>query len=223
MMYRSFLVSFWRLTTVVVLGLGFIDQAQSETVLFNNLSDGIVGNRGFVNKSQYQSFTTGSGPINLTDVKILFVDSVSPGVFALDVLNDNGGPGPGTSSIRHIAGLKDTMLDDHADVFDIPIASVLLAANTRYWIELSSTDPNAPLWSLGTPTANDAGQYTDDTGTIGPDGTSYPFPGPGFNFAFQMEVSGTPAASSVPEPIAVLPCAASLGALMFLRCRRQSR
>jgi len=175
---------------LAVLGLllGGVGSAKAD-ILYNNLP---ASSSGADTVSSFgplaDSFSSGAGALNLSDVKLLLSgDPTSGGSITVSLLSDSS-TSPG-SVLTTIGTLADSFLSSTPAVFDFP-TSFSLTANTRYWVELSSSNGSSALWSWSLDTsgvgvgseffANTTGVFTN---TDGP---------------YQMEViTGT---SSVPEP-----------------------
>ena len=136
------------------------------------------------------SFSTGGTGFTVVGIG-LSLEVVGPptGSFSIDILADNN-TSPG-NPLYHIATVSDTTLTNTLQnyFFDLTTPQAL-NPNTRYWIELSSTDGSNAEWSwsvdqtgigvVGEYFANMNGVFTNDDGP------------------YQMEVSDQPLA--VPEP-----------------------
>ncbi|MFI5331708.1 MAG: choice-of-anchor R domain-containing protein, partial [Desulfobaccales bacterium] len=102
----------------------------------------------------FDSFSVGPvGPegTTLLDVQLLLKSSSSSGsssgFFSVALYSDSGNhqPSPGTL-LQLIGTLNDGSLTSDLSVVDFPTA-YHLDADTRYWIELSSTDGSTAEWS----------------------------------------------------------------------------
>lgn len=94
------------------------------------------------------SFSTGSGGVSLTDVKLVVSNPCATGGPLAPCAANNGefklylALDPVTAATDHIATLA--TLDDAnfgiaAVVFDVPVADISLASGTRYWIVLAGS------------------------------------------------------------------------------------
>ncbi len=104
---------------------------------------------------QYASFSTGdaSSGLTLSDVKLLLShNNGTPDSFTVSLVSDNGSNSPGTL-IATLGNFSDGTLNSSPTVYDVSGLSVALAANTRYWIEVSGSASNLS-WSFA----------NDDTG-----------------------------------------------------------
>jgi hypothetical protein len=133
------------------------------------------------------SFTNGS-TATLIDVKFLLSgDPTSGSSTSVDLLSDSS-TSPG-SVLAHLGTISDSSLSSSPGVIDVSgFAPVVLSANTRYWIQLSSPDTSA-VW-----------YYSYDTSGPGVAG-EYFYGGlgvfPNSDGPFQMQVNVVPEPSSV--------------------------
>ena len=97
---------------------------------------------------QFASFSTGSASSGLTlsDVKLILAgDNTSTNSFTVSLVSDGplvgGNPGPDITNpvLATLGTFSDSTLSSTATVYDIPGLSIVFAANTRYWIELSGS------------------------------------------------------------------------------------
>jgi hypothetical protein len=123
------------------------------------------------------SFSTGGSASVLQTVSILLSQDTSlpSGSFSIRLLADSGSNTPGTL-VTQIGTMYDTALPSSPTLYDFNLAnsSCILAANTRYWIHLSSTSNTQALWSYaadweglgvdGEYFANDAGVFSIENG-----------------------------------------------------------
>jgi hypothetical protein len=138
--------------------------------IYDNLSqpsggyDG-VGTGGLVEGPLYDSFSTGTGSgFLLTSVQLLVSKSGgSSGTTSIGIYNNNAGtspPSPG-SLFATIGTVSDTSLSGTASVWNVSLGSPLsLAASTRYWVGLSTSNNASMQWwyassSAGTGVANE--------------------------------------------------------------------
>jgi hypothetical protein len=193
-------------STALVAGLAAVSSARAD-VVFDNLaaasdfSEAVLGDGPLA-----QSFNSTNGGL-LHDVQ-LELTSASPliGTIQVTLVADNGNT-PG-STIVSLGTLSSSQVSTSSNqTFDFaPTATTFLAADTNYWIELSSLTPNGIEW-LG----------SDDTSGLGVDGSfisvadAGTFPSDG-NVAFQMAVD-------VPEPGTVALFMSGILGLMLLRRR----
>ena len=220
---------------VVAFGVvGHCGLASANTVLYDNLPPSATsGGADFVNTFNpntpdtwgplADSFSTGSDPLWLADVKLLLSgDSTQAGSITVRLLSDNPTyPFPGSRMLT-IGTLSDSLLSLTPSVIDFPVSpGFSLTPNTRYWIEVSSTDSSTAEWSYATDgsglgVANEynysLGSNPNSNGGVSPNSNAGPY---------QMEVN----ANSVPEPSALIVwsglCAMGLIAA-WRRRRRQS-
>lgn len=182
---------------------------QASTVLFNSLGGAIVGadSLGFYGPLG-QSFSTGGTPITLTDVKVsLDTPFVSDDPTVSLFSDNNTSPGTLLSTLGSF-----TASPTAPTVYDVSGLSVALAANTRYWIEVSSTNTGIG-WD-----------YTFDTSGTGVSGQYYYYNGGvSPNLPYLMEVQGVTGMTSVPEPPVLPLFALGFLAMVFFGRRRFAR
>ena len=106
-----------------------------------------------------------------------------------------------------IGTVADTSLGFDPSVVDFSGLSLSLAAGTRYWIGLSTSDGSSAYWvwegdasGIGV-----AGQYFYNTITA-------PVANPSSDGPYQMQIGGTPA-GTIPEPTSVVLLGLGLGAV----------
>lgn len=98
---------------------------------------------------QYASFSTGDAysGLTLSDVKLLLShNNGTPDSFTVSLVSDNGSNSPGTS-LATLGNFSDGSLNSSPTAFDVSGLSIALAANTRYWIEVSGSASNLS-WSF---------------------------------------------------------------------------
>jgi hypothetical protein len=194
--------------------------------LYNNLpptyaSDGFDNIGNFTGTSIQSgpladSFSTGSGGFIMNDVQFelqLFGAPVS--AVTVQLLSDSS-TSPGTV-LSTLGTIPDSSVNPVVGgIVDVSFAAITLAANTRYWIELS--DP-----TLMTNVGWIAEQSLGGTGTAGEYNYSF-YNGVSANSAltpYQMGIFG-PASSAVPEPSSILLLGLSLGTIAVAgRCRNR--
>ncbi|MEI8018771.1 MAG: choice-of-anchor R domain-containing protein [Schlesneria sp.] len=165
----------------------------------------------------FNSFSTGTADTALTDVKmILSGDPTNTAQFTVTLLSDSSGQ-PG-SLLTTLGTFDDSTLSGTDSVYDIPVPSYGLVANTRYWIELSGS-ASSVAWDYA---ANGSG-----VGIIGeywaysPSGTIIVSANSTDNWPFQMQVTTT-SASVVPEPGTMSLTLSALGLSIVVLARRRS-
>jgi hypothetical protein len=169
----------------------------SAAVLYDNLgaqtysSDHVTDTGAQAFGPLYASFSTGASATALTDLKLRLGadDPAAGGSFAVSLLSD-AALHPG-AVLASLGILFDSALSSApSSVIDIPIGTpIALAADTRYWIELSSDNTSATwAYSLDLSGTGVAGEYYDNVGGVSANNAS---DGPG---AYQMSVT------TVPEP-----------------------
>jgi hypothetical protein len=166
--------------------------ANAQTVLYNNLGTpgNLVTPSGFA--SIYNagplanSFSTGSSPILLTDVKLNLdlIDTPPRGSISVALYSDSSHfP---NALLTTIGTLNDSQLTlSVGNVFDFPVSpGYSLTANTRYWIVVTSVNTTLGGWGYVT--------NTNGTGNIGNEYNCYTgdpcFPN---GSPYMMEVSGS--------------------------------
>jgi hypothetical protein len=136
--------------------------ANAQTVLYGNLNATIgtyfqVSSKGPL----YNSFSTGTAGLLLTDVKVYLDLADSPiGTVTVGLFSDSSiFPG---SQIKVLATINDSSVVSNGGVFDIPVnPGIALAANTRYWIGMTASG-SAIQWAstfTTTGTGNIANEY----------------------------------------------------------------
>ena len=179
------------------------------TILYDNLSAPInAGDTVAGFGPLADSFSTGGTSITLTDVKVNLETGVNDPSATVSLLGDNS-----TSPGSLISTLGNVNVSGGPTVCDLSGLSLSLAANTRYWIEVSATDSSI-LWPWST-----------DTSGIGvPSEYFYNSSGVNSNSGgpYLMEVSGISGAS-VPEPPGLPLFALGFLTMIFLGRRRFAR
>lgn len=203
-----------RISLFAVATVALMSSAHGGVILFDNLADPLIGNRPISPTSEYQSFSNGASADTLVDVKLTLQGNNTDGhSFSVDLYSSNAGPVPG-SLLANVGTLLDSALPGSgSSTFDFPV-SIALAASTRYWIGLSTTNGSDASWELALSSVGDtgvSGQFIDDTGIVG-----------NTNFdAFAMQVSETALVTGTPEPATCVLGLSGLLAVAFLR-RRQT-
>jgi hypothetical protein len=157
-------------------------------ILYDNLSVGTGGTGSIATTGpDADSFSTGASPVTLSQVSLL-LSAATPtdgGSFSVYLLHNNSNT-PG-SVITTLGTVSDSSLTTSLGVVSLS-TTYLLAANTRYWIELTGASTSA-VWSYASTNTgtNVSGEYNYFSGT------SYPN---SVYTAYNMQVS----ASAVPEP-----------------------
>jgi hypothetical protein len=202
------------LTILVGIAFSLSSSAQAGS-LYNNLGAVSDGTDPLIFLGPLaDSFSTGAAT-TLNDVKLLlgtsFIDTSSSSV---SLLSDNG-TSPG-SLIEHLGTISDSSLPmgSLAVVDFANFTPVALAANTRYWIELSSTDFSSAVWSFSDDISGPgvAGEFFSNDHGVMPDTLS----------PFQMRVN-TISSSSVPEPSTLTLGVLGIGTLVVLRLRSYAK
>ncbi len=189
--------------------------------IYDNLSqtsggyDG-VGTGGLVEGPLYDSFSTGTGSgFLLTGVQLLVSKSGgSSGTTSIGIYNNNAGttpPSPG-SLFATIGTVSDSSLSGTASVWNVSLGSPLsLAASTRYWVGLSTSNNASMQWwyassAAGTGVANEF--FSNSQGSFANAG----------NGPYQMLVT------VVPEPslYALALVGLASGGISMWRCRKKA-
>jgi hypothetical protein len=169
-------------------------------VLYNNLGaqtyfeDHVTDTGSQAFGPLYASFSTGAHASGLTDLKLrLGADDPADGGSLTVLLLSDAGLTPG-AVLASLGTVFDSALSSaQTSVIDIPLdAAIALAADTRYWIELSSDNTSATwAYSFDLCGPGVAGDYYDNVDGVYPNNSSE-WPG-----AYQMAVT------AVPEPLSV--------------------
>jgi hypothetical protein len=135
------------------------------------------------------SFSTPAQAYNLTDVMVNLTGTADTGFLSIDLLSDNS-TSPG-AVLTNLGTVSDLAFNGSLQTFDFPQAPYPLAANTRYWVQLSSTTSSAQWnWSIDTLGTGVASEFYANSNGVFPNSD-----GP-----YEMEVSATPVGVAVPEP-----------------------
>ena len=183
---------------VVMSLVAMVSVGRASVLLYDNLgqtstgSDHVSASLGTVHGPLYNSFSTavGSGSL-VTDVRLLLKDSAGgTGSTTVGIYSDSGNT-PGVL-FATVGVVNDTSLTATAAIVDVlPGAPISLAANTRYWIGLSTSDNSTAQWV-----------FTSSSAGLGVSGQ------------FFSNSSGTHGVSDGPYQMAVVP-EPSVGALAF--------
>lgn len=169
-------------------------------VLYNNIgaqayfADHITDTGAQAFGPLYASFSTGGYASMLTDLQLrLGVDDPADGGSVTVSLLSNAGLHPGGLLASLGTVLDSTLSSAQSSVIDIPIGTpIALAADTRYWIQLSSDNTSATwAYSFDLSGTGVAGEYYDNADGVYPNNSSE-WPG-----GYQMFVT------AVPEPLSV--------------------
>jgi hypothetical protein len=171
---------------IAVMSLSSVGSAQA-TVLYDNLayaSEGADPANATGIGPLFNSFSTGSVAFSLSQIDLaLTASSPDTGTFTISVLNGQNFP---NAVVLSVGTFNDSQLSSAISTFAVD--SLTLAANSRYWIELSTT--GSVGWSFegdasGIGVANEF--FQNQNGVF--DSSEGPY---------QMEISGD-AVSAVPE------------------------
>lgn len=165
------------------------------TILYDSITQPNAGNDPVQTGGPMgDSFSTGATAVNLTDVKMLLSGNPASGAsFEVSLLSDNA-THPG-SLIAVLQTIADSVLTSSLAQVDVAFSPVALAANTRYWIKLSTTDNSSASWgyTTGGTGVNVSGEYSFNSHV--PNGYDVRLGG------YLMQVTAADAAT-VPEPTA---------------------
>jgi hypothetical protein len=163
------------------------------------------------------SFSTGGSSVLLTDLKLLLVveGTPNPNATVTITLNSDNATAPG-AVLTTIGTISDSSIPvgPPGAVFDFPVASFALAANTRYWIQLSTNDGSSAFWTWsldtsGTGVANEF--FFNQLGG----GVAFPnSDGP-----YLMQVNGFE--NAIPEPSSVALLGVGIGGIVVLNRLRK--
>ena len=191
-----------------------LSSASSVSAGYNLISDANFGPLA-------NSFSTGSNNFFLNDLQLaLAVDNpTTGGTVTISLLSDSGSS-PG-ATLATLGVVNDSALSAYTPTtVDFPLSTAIdLAANTRYWIEVSATNDSSAGWS-----------YTADTTGIGVAGEFnansfqvYSNSGdPGLaliNNPYQLQING---ATAVPLPGAAWLFVTVVGCFSALRQRQKA-
>jgi len=154
------------------------------------------------------SFSTGSTATTLTDLKLLLEDTTPSdgGTFKVGLYSNNSNS-PGTL-IATLGTFNDSLLTASLTPFDITTSDAL-AANTRYWIEVTGTTTSNAGWSFDTTNVGTgvASEYNFYNGGVSANNSFTPY---------QMEVVVSP------EPVSWSLMVAASGVVAVILKRRRS-
>ena len=197
--------------------LGAVGQAKAD-VIYDNLG-AATSNTDPVAPPSFgglgplaDSFSTGALATNLTDVKLLLNSQSDPPSSStiVQLLSDNG-TSPG-SVLTTIGTVFDSSLTGTSTIYDFPLSTPFaLAADTRYWIEISTSNGSAVTWNWSTDTTGVGvgNEFYSNANGIFPNSPMGPY---------QMQVNVS--SSTTPEPTVLVLC--GLGALgLFAALRRR--
>jgi hypothetical protein len=158
-------------------------------VLYNNLAASSDGNDPAATVGPlYDSFSTGSSPFNLSAIFYLVSgDPSDGGTFNVRLYSDNSGTPGGV--ILNFAGMNDFLLPGSAGEVSTSFVPYLLAADTRYWVSISSTDSIVWYRSLDITGPGVAGEFFANTNGVFPNSD-----GP-----YQMAIGGSVAITPLPS------------------------
>jgi len=158
------------------------------------------------------SFSTGGSVTLLTDVKVSLVVQGNPTGSITITLNSDSSTSPG-AVLTAIGTLNDTSIPLSPTVFDFPVSSFSLAANTRYWIQIGSTDGSSAFWVWSSDVSGPGVMnefYANQAGVLGNGDGTDPSIGP-----YQMQVTGS-VSNVIPEPSSAMLLGAGIGGIVVL-------
>jgi hypothetical protein len=215
------MVTIHRLFLACVGVLLFACAANADSSPFNNLSASSDGADPVSLAAPVgDSFSTGSTPFSLTSVTVelqtgslqaLVANAFSSpdGSVTMTLLSNAAGPTPG-AVLDTIGTLSDSSVTSSLADYTFTLATpYTLAANTTYWIELSSSNGSSIFWSYSFDTSGPGvgDQYYIDILGVEPN-----WDGP-----YQMAVNSN---AAVPEPGMLLMLAAGIGVILLLKSRQ---
>ena len=128
----------------------------NSTIIYDNLGSSYAGYDPLtgwtdaygrvLSPALYDSFSVGADSTNLLDVQLMLRGSPSSGSFSVSLYSDSSAS-PG-KLLCTIGTLSDNALPLSWSVVDLSLASPYdLAADTRYWLVLNSTNSSTAEWS----------------------------------------------------------------------------
>lgn len=187
--------------------------AANATELYNSINDVTSGGTASASTGDHgplgNSFSTGSSGYTLTAVDLLVLadNPADGGSFTVSLLSDNS-TSPGSTIATDT--LVDSALSPTLVTVAAPFSNVPLAANTRYWIELSTSNGSLE-WSYSA--QNDgigvANEYNFYAGSVSANTAFTPY---------QMSIG-----SAVPEPSTWAMLLLGLAGVGFGHCRTSRR
>jgi hypothetical protein len=170
-------------------------------------------------RSPYNSFSTGASDVTLSDVWLRLELTGDPAGTAVVGLYQDADGAPGTLYAT-LATINDSDIVAYPSwqEFHITPDSVLLSANTRYWVGLTTSDQGNIAWTA--PMLETLDGTTGVNGEYHGQGAWNDFSpnGPGESSPYQMRVA---VQTQVPEPSSLALVGIGLG-MLVLRRRRTS-
>lgn len=192
-------------------GLGFVAPAKADAVRFNNLNAATVDADSIATYGPIAgSFSTAEYASTLTQLSFKLSGSSDNGSVTVQLLSDSSiSPG---SLLNTIGTINDTSLRSNLANYSLtPATPFSLAANTRYWIRLTSNNSSANwAWSQDVSGPGVAREYIANTNGVFANSSEAPY---------QMQVL-----TSTPEPASCgILGLAILGVIGAVRKSRQKK
>jgi hypothetical protein len=149
-------------------------RAAAAFAAYDSTANGNFGVFGLLSGGTYmESFSTGTDPVELTSVTAVFNKYANDSGTTTALLLADAGNAPG--ALLSTIGTVDngTLANGSVAATFTPASPYLLAANTRYWVQM--TEPTQPggagmgwAWSFHTGGTGVAGEYADFNGSVRP-------------------------------------------------------
>ena len=170
----------------------------------------------------YNSFSTGATAPTISQFDLLLSGTARDGgTFQVQIVTDNPGSGPGSTSLYTSGAISDNILSTAVTDVNFSFAPVVLSASNRYWIGLigDSLSSVAWAWTIGNGGTGVAGEYYANA--LGGPFSNDDLIGAGE--PYQMRVTDAPAVATTPLPGALPLFATGLGALGIVGWRRKRK
>lgn len=184
-----------------------MSQARAD-VIFDSLGNSDNGT-GDVANTLGASFSTPSSTTSLTDVKMI-LSNAGPAGQTIDVyLAADKATSPG-SNLDLLGTVADSTLGTTGTLVDVPVTKIGLAADTRYWIVLSSPSSNAQWdYSFDNSGVGVPNEFWSDQGVF-----------PNSEGPYLMEITVSSPVAPVPEPAGAILLCTGLVAMAASRHRQ---